>query len=97
MIPKEDEKQILLEQQKRLSELQRLQEEQLRLTEQEIQEHQMKRDLILKKQEQERKALMTQQQQILLKLRLESELDTNTTEKVFSFFHIVFMFSSVAA
>lgn len=65
---------MLLDHQKRLAELQRLQEEQLRLTEQEIQEHQLKRELILKKQEQERKALLTQQQKMLLTLRLESEL-----------------------
>ena len=72
-VSKEEEKQVLLEHQKRLAELQRLQEEQLRLTEQEIQEHQLKRDLILKKQEQERKALLTQQQKMLLDIRLESE------------------------
>ena len=68
----------MVEHQKRLAQLQKLQDEQLRLTEQEIQEHQLKRDLILKKQEQERKALLTQQQQVLLTLRLESELEETT-------------------
>lgn len=82
-VSKENEKEVLMEHQKRLAELQRLQEEQLRLTEQEIQEHQLKRDLILKKQEQERKALMTQQQQVLLTLRLETELgETPESNKV---------------
>lgn len=59
--------------QQRLLELERLQQEQLKLTELEIQEHQMKRDLLLKKQQQERKLLMQQQQQDILHLRLNTE------------------------
>lgn len=59
--------------QQRLVELERLQQEQLKLTELEIQEHQMKRDLLLKKQQQERKLLLQQQQQHILHLRLLPE------------------------
>ena len=59
--------------QQRLLELERLQQEQLKLTELEIQEHQMKRDLLLKKQQQERQLLMQQQQQDILHLRLNTE------------------------
>lgn len=57
----------------RLVELERLQQEQLKLTELEIQEHQMKRDLLLKKQQQERKLLLQQQQQDILRLRLTTD------------------------
>ena len=56
--------------QQRLIELERLQQEQLKLTELEIQEHQMKRDLLLKKQQQERQLLLQQQKQDILHLRL---------------------------
>lgn len=64
--------------QHRLHELERLQEEQLKLTELEIQEHQMKRDLLLKKQQQERKFLLQQQQQHIFHLRLQPEEDQNS-------------------
>lgn len=57
----------------RLAELERLQQEQLKLTELEIQEHQMKRDLLLKKQQQERKLLLQQQQHDILHLRLKPD------------------------
>ena len=54
--------QMLTESNQKLLELRRLQEEQLKLTEQEIQEHQMKRDLLLKKQQTERQLLLQQLQ-----------------------------------
>ena len=64
------EHQVVEDHQQRLVELERLQQEQLKLTELEIQEHQMKRDLLLKKQQQERQLLLQQQQQNILNLRL---------------------------
>lgn len=67
------EHKVVVDHQQRLLELQRLQEEQLKLTELEIQEHQMKRDLLLKKQQQERKLLLQQQQQQILHMRLKPE------------------------
>lgn len=71
--PTPQENQVVEGHQQRLIELERLQEEQLKLTELEIQEHQMKRDLLIKKQQQERKLLLQQQQQDILRLRLTNE------------------------
>lgn len=81
--------------QQRLLELERLQQEQLKLTELEIQEHQMKRDLLLKKQQQERQLLMQQQQQDILHLRLNTEgpeslLSNGVPALCFFFFVILF-------
>jgi len=67
------EHKVVEDHQQRLVELERLQQEQLKLTELEIQEHQMKRDLLLKKQQQERRLLLQQQQQHILHLRLKPE------------------------
>lgn len=67
------EHQIVEGHHQRLVELERLQQEQLKLTELEIQEHQMKRDLLLKKQQQERQLLLQQQQQDILHLRLTTD------------------------
>lgn len=67
------EHKVVEDHQQRLLELERLQQEQLKLTELEIQEHQMKRDLLLKKQQQERRLLLQQQQQHILHLRLTPE------------------------
>ena len=75
--PTPQENQVVEGHQQRLIELERLQEEQLKLTELEIQEHQMKRDLLIKKQQQERKLLLQQQQQDILRLRLTNE-DSDT-------------------
>ncbi|XP_078371534.1 uncharacterized protein LOC144655193 [Oculina patagonica] len=72
------EQMVVEDHQQRLDELERLQEEQLKLTELEIQEHQMKRDLLLKKQQQERKLLLQQQQQHILHLRLQPEDQDST-------------------
>ncbi|XP_015776112.1 PREDICTED: pre-mRNA cleavage complex 2 protein Pcf11-like, partial [Acropora digitifera] len=71
--PTQQENQVVEGHQQRLIELERLQEEQLKLTELEIQEHQMKRDLLIKKQQQERKLLLQQQQQDILRLRLTND------------------------
>ena len=67
------EQHALVEGNQRLLELQRLQEEQLKLTEQEIQEHQLKRELLLKKQQTERQLLLQQQQQQILHMRLKMD------------------------
>lgn len=85
------EHKVVVDHQQRLLELQRLQEEQLKLTELEIQEHQMKRDLLLKKQQQERKLLLQQQQQQILHLRLkpESTKDSVLLNGVSTFFNYV--------
>lgn len=85
------EHKVVVDHQQRLHELQRLQEEQLKLTELEIQEHQMKRDLLLKKQQQERKLLLQQQQQQILHLRLkpESTKDSVLLNGVSTFFNYV--------
>ena len=87
-----EEHQVLVDHQHRLTELERLQEEQLKLTDQEIQEHQMKRDLLLKKQQQERQLLLQQQQQQILQLRLQpdtQELSNGVWTAILHFFRFM--------